>query len=51
MRQNTKHSNCQNLLVISYYDNHNNFERVFIFPVTLDTRKNERQMSVSSIET
>jgi hypothetical protein len=27
------------------------FERVFIFCVTLDTRKNERQMSVSTIET
>jgi hypothetical protein len=27
------------------------FERVFIFSVTLDTRKNERQMSVSTIET
>jgi hypothetical protein len=26
------------------------FERVFIFAVTLDTRKNERQMSVSTIE-
>jgi hypothetical protein len=27
------------------------FERVFIFSVTLDTRKNERQVSVSTIET
>jgi hypothetical protein len=27
------------------------FEPVFIFAVTLDTRKNERQMSVSTIET
>jgi hypothetical protein len=27
------------------------FQRVFIFSVTLDTRKNERQMSVSTIET
>jgi hypothetical protein len=26
-------------------------ERVFIFSVNLDTRKNERQMSVSTIET
>jgi hypothetical protein len=26
------------------------FERVFIFSVTLDTRKNERQMSVSTKE-
>jgi hypothetical protein len=27
------------------------FERVFIFSVTLDTRKNERQMSVGTTET
>jgi hypothetical protein len=27
------------------------FERVFIFSVTLDTRKNEQQISVSTIET
>jgi hypothetical protein len=27
------------------------FEQVFIFSVTLDTRKNERHMSVSTIET
>jgi hypothetical protein len=27
------------------------FERIFIFSVTLDTRKKERQMSVSTIET